>query len=79
MKAQSYEIAICRDHPSHGVDVPAGMWGARLEDSDFRNILVKAMEELLQEAIFIEFRPQLNNHQSYIFCKGSGISMVEGT
>ena len=50
--ALSFEmITIRRDHPSHGVDVPAGMWGARLEDSHCRDILVRGMEELLQEVI----------------------------
>lgn len=59
-------MTICRDHPSHGVEVPAGMWGARLEDSDFRDILVRGMEELLQEAIIPKIRPQLNNLTSFI-------------
>lgn len=42
-----------RDHPSHGSAVLAGMWGAKLEDSDFRDIIVGGMEKLLQEANLI--------------------------
>ena len=70
MWAQSFEmIPKCRDHPSHGADVPAGMWGARLEDSDFRDILFRGMEEILREAIFNKFRSQLNNYNYTSFLK----------
>ena len=44
---------VIRDHPSHGSAVLAGMWGAKLEESDFRDIIVGGMEKLLQEANLI--------------------------
>ena len=45
-------LHVMRDHPAHGAYIMAGMWGARLDNSEVRRRFLVAFTDMFQVSAF---------------------------
>ena len=64
-------LHVMRDHPAHGAYIMAGMWGARLDNSEVRRRFLVAFTDMFQVSAFLS-ECLIASYLTHFFFRGSG-------